>query len=529
MKNNIIVGVVGFFGLTLTVAIVLAATGDLLATVDLPGNGECNVGIAFDGTHVMTIDAGFGTGCASSTIDIYTPPPASGAAALVSTKTVKDGAGAPVSLSAIDWDATRGKLWGAYAGSVYLVDIVGTGIGVTEDVVATLEFNPAVGGIPLIDGLAWDPNDDTLYYSPDVDCNVYQFSLGTGVNPPKGTLMNTVTPKDAAGNADCAVSGVAIGAANSLYIGRDGNAEIRRVNKTTGAFVSTFATTSGRVEDLVCDPVTYAPKEAILAKDAYGSGGIGGGAGDELYEAFEVEVGTCPLPAPEEITLDPPTATNDAGTDHTVTATITQGGQPVVGTLVSFSVTAGPNVGEVSDPGECSVDPNCNTDANGQTSWTYTSNGSTGVDIIEACFSDTTGKEQCARAEKEWIDATPPEAACVETVNPAGKQKPQAPGTGQNEDGFYEVSATDNVGVASFSVVDMGADNILGTADDTVFVVASGDKMKYTEANGATPSIKPGAGVIDWQIKGQGDAAVVAVDAAGNQSVAECLVPNPPK
>ena len=97
--------------------------------------------------------------------------------------------------------------------------------------------------------------------------------------------MNTVSPQNAAGATDGLVSGVAIGAGNTLYIGRNGAAEIRRVDKTTGAFISNFATTQGRVEDLVCDPVTYAPLEAILAKDSNA----------DLYEAFEVEAGTCPL------------------------------------------------------------------------------------------------------------------------------------------------------------------------------------------------------------------------------------------
>jgi Ca2+-binding RTX toxin-like protein len=177
-------------------------------------------------------------------------------------------------------------LWGAYLNNVYLIDMGDP--TVSGDALATFQFNPNVGGIGLIDGLAWDSSDDTLYHSPDIDCSVYQFSLGTGGNPPLGTLMNTVTPKNAGGVADCDVSGVAIGSANSLYIGRNGNNEIRRVDKTTGAFVSTFATTAGRVEDLVCDPVTYAPLEAVLAKDAFMS----------LYEAFEVEAGTCPLPVP---------------------------------------------------------------------------------------------------------------------------------------------------------------------------------------------------------------------------------------
>ena len=58
----------------------------------------------------------------------------------------------------------------------------------------------------------------------------------------------------------------------------------------------------------------------------------------------------------------------------------------------------------------------------------------------------------------------------------------------------------------------------------------SGTKIKLTQAPGATPSIKPGAGVIDWHIKLNGDAVVVAVDGSGNVSdPVNCLVPPPPK
>jgi Ca2+-binding RTX toxin-like protein len=228
--------------------------------------------------------------CPSAELQVYMPPPGgNGAATLVATKGLVDSAGAPVSISALEWDADRGMVWGAYANEVWLIDIGDP--GVSGNALATFQFNAGVGGLALVDGLAHDPADDTLYYSPDEDCCVHQFSLGTGGNPPLGTLLKTIMPKNASGASDGRVSGVAVGSGNSLYIGRDGAAEIRRVDKTTGDFISQFATTAGRVEDLACDPITYAPKEAILAKDAFNA----------LYEAFEVETGTCPLAAlPEE-------------------------------------------------------------------------------------------------------------------------------------------------------------------------------------------------------------------------------------
>jgi hypothetical protein len=268
-----------------------AVPGDLLGTVTLPGNGDCSVTGTFTGTHSLTMEGGFANDCAGSVLQVFEPPAGgNGAATLVASKTIVDGDDDPVSISALAWDASRGMVWGAYDDAVWLIDLGDP--TVSGDAVATFQFDPGVGGLALIDGLAWDSSDDTLYHSPDIDCNVYQFALGTGADP-LGTLLNTVTPENEVGEQDCAVSGVAIGSDNSLYIGRDGAAEIRRVDKTTGAFVSAFATTSGRVEGLTCDPVTYAPKEAILAKDAFSG----------LYEAFEVDPETCPLP-PTEVDVD---------------------------------------------------------------------------------------------------------------------------------------------------------------------------------------------------------------------------------
>jgi hypothetical protein len=260
-----------------------AAPGDLLATVNLPGNGSCNVtgtlACTDFGTHYFAIN---GNGCSSTTIGVYTPCvglPCNATA--VATKTVGS------TLSGLTYDPSRSTatnvvLWGMHGSSLYRIDLGDP--TVSGAATQTLICNTTIGGNPLIDGLAYDQSDDTLYASPDVDLSVYQLSLGDPNGAPC-TLLNTVSPQNAGGATDGLVSGVAIGGGNTLYIGRNGAAEIRLVDKATGAFISNFSTTAGRVEGLTCDPKTYAPLEAVLAKDAYNA----------LYEAFEVEEGTCPL------------------------------------------------------------------------------------------------------------------------------------------------------------------------------------------------------------------------------------------
>ena len=140
-----------------------------------------------------------------------------------------------------------------------------------------------------------------------------------------------------------------------------------------------------------------------IASGAVEAGPFNTGAGTQLFGlCLKGEL----TAAVGNIALTPASAQNVAGTSHKVTATITSGGNPVPAELVSFSVTSGPNTGQVSDPntGECSANSACTTDANGQVSWTYTSNGAAGTDTIQACFDDN-GVTKCATATKEWTPA----------------------------------------------------------------------------------------------------------------------------
>lgn len=150
------------------------------------------------------------------------------------------------------------------------------------------------------------------------------------------------------------------------------------------------------------------------------------------------------------------------------------------------------------------------------------------IDVLEA------PKETCKSPVPG--DTTPPELKCIETVNPHGNKVPPAGSTtlpgpkgGQNEDGFYQLLAKDNVDPA----VKIWVTDVNGSGPFGPF--AAGDRVKITEAPGAIPSSKPmgsvngQAGAIVAHITLTGDAIVIATDAAGNSSKTACLVPPPPK
>jgi len=141
------------------------------------------------------------------------------------------------------------------------------------------------------------------------------------------------------------------------------------------------------------------------------------------------------------ITLDPPTATNDVGTDHTVTATV---GGVGPGALVTFEVTSGPNTGATFT---CSPNADCTTDDTLEVSGTYTGDGGAGQDTIEACVEILlngvsanalagNGQPPCDTATKDWVQPTPtptptPTSTPTQTPSPTPTQAPaQLPGTG---------------------------------------------------------------------------------------------------
>jgi hypothetical protein len=106
------------------------------------------------------------------------------------------------------------------------------------------------------------------------------------------------------------------------------------------------------------------------------------------------------------IALTPATAVNEVGTDHTVTATLTDlFTQPQPDIEVTFTVTNGPNK---DASGDCTDNTDCTTDSDGQVSFSYTGAGGVGTDTIEACFTNDAEDEICATATKDWVITNQP-------------------------------------------------------------------------------------------------------------------------
>ncbi len=135
----------------------------------------------------------------------------------------------------------------------------------------------------------------------------------------------------------------------------------------------------------------------VLARDGRGQNIIIGGAAVQL---------------PGNISLSPQTATYTIGvtSSHTVVATARDGRLvPVVGTTVTFQVISGPNTGRTGT---------AVTNAQGQASFTYPSNGTAGTDQITARFVDPTGTPQIS-PPVEAIWQRPPNSP-PEQINPGG-------------------------------------------------------------------------------------------------------------
>ncbi len=111
-------------------------------------------------------------------------------------------------------------------------------------------------------------------------------------------------------------------------------------------------------------------------------------------------------------------------------------------------------------------------------------------------------------------DVTPPSVSCPPGPNPAGTE-PSA----DNQDGFFQMLASDNVDAAvPIYIKDLGSGTVFGP-------YPSGTTFKLTQAPGARVKVRDFPGDVAWKFTFNGDAQLIATDAAGNTATATCLVP----
>ncbi|HEX8064931.1 MAG TPA: SBBP repeat-containing protein [Thermoleophilaceae bacterium] len=142
------------------------------------------------------------------------------------------------------------------------------------------------------------------------------------------------------------------------------------------------------------------------------------GNGDAFVSKLETETETETEPGSAALALEPATATNAAGEEHCVTATLEDGsGDPIDGATVRFSVS-----------GASSASGSATTDSNGEAGFCYT--GTTAGDDSIHAFADldvdgSQGEgEPGATAAKTYVAAVPAslELDPATSVNPVGSE-----------------------------------------------------------------------------------------------------------
>lgn len=210
-----------------------AAAGNLVADVITSPGPVAEIGLTFDGTYLYYTER---NGTILHRIDV---PPACGTPCLASAAAgqVDVPITAPlnplgsVAINAMSYDSRRGIFWAAASDGLSIYQVTKAGV-------ATLAFqiDPVLGRpgnchttvcwSSLVDGLAYDAADDTLWYKSDGSTRIYHYLshgdlLGSAILAPTPYIDVDVAPNDLA--AQCGVNfpnWVVVGGTD-LFIGAD--------------------------------------------------------------------------------------------------------------------------------------------------------------------------------------------------------------------------------------------------------------------------------------------------------------------
>lgn len=379
----------------------------------------------------------------------------------------------------VAYDGTT--IWYTCAGEskIRKTDLAGADLGFID----TAEGLTAVS----VDAIAWDANESKIWGGELVDTD--------GVD----------------GNDTCRIYSIdpVTGAATT------------RFDRTDLGCGSGFSFFDGLTVDTVTDTLYYSPDVQKFIHHLT-KGGVDIGAPIDFETLTSAPADRCPSTEPFPDT-DPVAGCNNSGLTIGLDGTLFAGTNGE-GKIMSLDPTVPALLSEFANVDGRDEDLECGPVVDGKE--TILSKQFEGpIDVLEA------PKGTCVSPVRPLVPM------CVETVNPHGKKVPPAGSTtlpgpkgGQNEDGFYELSLEGKFPVDSM----LWVTDAFGSGPFGPF--SPGNKVKITEAPGATPSSKKmgsttgQAGAVVAHITLKGDALVFAVDPAGNRSdPIACLVPPPPK
>jgi len=210
-----------------------AAAGNLVADVATPEGAVPEIGVTFDGQYLYYAERNGGV---LHRIDV---PPACGVPCVTSVATGHTDIpvttalnSSPINgINAISYDSRRGLFWAVGGDGLTIYQVTKAGV-------ATIAFSidPVLGrpGLckttvcwsALVDGLAYDAADDTIWYKPDASNRIYHYlshgdATGGAILAPTPYVDTDIAPDDLA--SQCGFnypSWVVVGGAD-LFVGAD--------------------------------------------------------------------------------------------------------------------------------------------------------------------------------------------------------------------------------------------------------------------------------------------------------------------
>src|SRR2546422_2741827 len=247
-----------------------ASAGNTVADVITPEGAVPEIGVAFDGQYLYYVER---NGTVLHRIDV--PPPCGNPCApAAATGHLDIPITSPLNplgfagINAMSFDSRRGVFWAAGSDGLSIYQLTRTGIAT-----AAFSIDPVTGRrgackptlcFPsLLDGLAYDAADDTIWYKPDASNRIYHYLthgdlLGRAILAPTPYVDTDVPPNDLASQCGFNYPSWVVVGGGDLFVGADRCQDYFEFTKTgTIAGWAAYNFRGTPDGDAECDNVSY--------------------------------------------------------------------------------------------------------------------------------------------------------------------------------------------------------------------------------------------------------------------------------